>query len=75
MVVAAYRANWRNPILIYSGIEKAFMVYVVLMNIGLPHSKGFLFGGVMDTAVVLYTIGYFAVCGFKLPSSTGVLPK
>jgi hypothetical protein len=69
MVVAAYRANWRNPILIYSGVEKAFMVYVVLVNLSQPHSQGFLIGGVMDAAVVLYTIGYFAVCGFNLPIS------
>ena len=73
MVVAAYRVNWRNQILIYSGVEKAFMVYVVLVNLSQPHSQGFLIGGVMDAAVVLYTIGYFAVCGFKLPSSTGAL--
>ena len=72
MVVAAFRANWRNPILIYSGIEKSFMVYVVLVNLSQPHSQGFLFGAAMDTAVVLYTIGYFAVCGFKVPPSTGV---
>ena len=64
-----------DPILIYSGIEKAFMVYVVLVNLSQPHSQGFLIGGVMDAALVLYTIGYFAVCGFKLPSSTGVLSK
>jgi hypothetical protein len=69
MVVAAYRANWRNPILIYSAIEKTFMVYVVLVNLTLPHSQGFLFGAVMDAAVVLYTIGYFAVCGFNPPIS------
>jgi hypothetical protein len=75
MVVAAYRANWRNPILIYSGIEKAFMVYVVLVNINQPFSQGFMFGFVMDAAVVLYTIGYFAVCGFKLPPSASVISK
>jgi hypothetical protein len=69
MVVAAYRANWRNPILIYSGVEKAFMVYVVLMNLSQPHSQGFLIGGVMDAVVVLYTIGYFAICGFNRPTS------
>jgi hypothetical protein len=73
MVVAAYRVNWRNPILIYSACEKTFMVYVVLANLSQPYSQGFLIGGVMDATVVLYTIGYFAVCGFKFPSSTGVL--
>ena len=71
MVVAAYRADGRVPILIYSGLEKAFMVYLVVANLSHPYSQGFLIGAGMDAAVVLYTIGYFAVCGFKLTSSTG----
>ena len=73
MVVAAYRANWRNPILIYSACEKTFMVCVVAANISQPYSQGFWIGAGMDAAVVLYTIGYFAVCGFEAPSSTDVL--
>jgi hypothetical protein len=47
MVVAAFRANWRNPILIYSGLEKSFMVYLILSNVSRPYSQGFWFGGVM----------------------------
>lgn len=39
MVVAAYRASGRNPILIYSGVEKAFMVYVVLVNLSQPQTS------------------------------------
>jgi hypothetical protein len=73
MVVAAYRAKWRNPVLIYSGFEKSFMVYLVLTNMSQPYSQGFFIGGAMDATVVIHTIGYFAICGFKLPSSTGVL--
>ena len=41
MVVAAFRENWRNPILIYSGVEKAFMVYLVLVNLSQPYSQSF----------------------------------
>ena len=67
MVVAAFRENWRNPILIYSGVEKAFMVYVVLANLSQPYSQGFWFPAAMDAAVVLYTIAYFAVYGFNRP--------
>ena len=67
MVVAAFRENWRNPILIYSGVEKAFMVYLVLANLSQPYSQGFWLAAVMDAAVVLYTIAYFAVCGFDRP--------
>ena len=73
MVVAAFRETWRNPILIYSGVEKAFIVYLVLANLSQPYSQGFWAAAAMDAVVVLYTIGYFAVCGFKLPSSAGAL--
>ena len=73
MIVAAYRADGRVPILIYSALEKSFMVYLVVANISHPYSQGFWAGAGMDAAVVLYTIGYFAVCGFKLPPSTGVI--
>jgi hypothetical protein len=69
MIVAAYRAEWRNPILIYSLIEKAFMVYLVVVNRSHPYSQGFWIGAWMDATVVLYTIFYFGVCGFKTPSS------
>ncbi len=32
MIVAAFKVEWRKPILIYSLLEKAFMVYLVLAN-------------------------------------------
>src|SRR4051794_20881425 len=41
MIAAAFRADWRNPILIYSAIEKAFLVYLVIANARYPYSKGF----------------------------------
>ena len=69
MIVAAYRAEWRKPILIYSAFEKTFMVYLVVANASHSYSQGFWIGAGMDAAVVLYTIVYFAVCGFKTPSS------
>ena len=64
MVVAAFKAEWRNPILLYSALEKTFMVYLVVANRGHAYAQGFKAGGVMDATVVLYTIAYFAVCGF-----------
>lgn len=75
MVVAAYRTDGRIPILVYSALEKSFMAYLVLANLSQPYSQGFLIGGVMDATVVLYTIGYFAMYGFKVPSSTGLHSK
>ena len=61
MVTAAFRVEWRNPILIYSAIEKTFMVCVVLANGSHPYTQGFKVGAAMDATVVLYTIVYFAV--------------
>jgi hypothetical protein len=64
MIVAAFKVEWRKPILIYSLFEKAFMVYLVLANWGHSYTQGFRGGAAMDATVVLYTIGYFAVFGF-----------
>jgi hypothetical protein len=64
MIAAAFKIEWRTPILIFSLLEKAFMVCVVLANRGQPYSKGFKAGAAMDATVVLYTIAYFAVFGF-----------
>ena len=41
MTAAAFRPEWRTPILLYSALEKAFMVYLVLANISRPYSEGF----------------------------------
>jgi hypothetical protein len=71
MIVAAYRAAWRKPILIYSAFEKTFMVYLVVANRSHSYTQGFWIGAGMDATVVLYTIVYFGVCGFKTPSSSG----
>ena len=64
MIAAALKVEWRTPILLFSLLEKAFMVCVVLANWGQPYSKGFKAGAAMDATVVLYTIAYFAVFGF-----------
>lgn len=64
MIVVAFKVEWRKPILIYSLLEKAFMVYLVVANGSHSYSQGFKAGAAMDATVVLYTIVYFAVCGF-----------
>jgi hypothetical protein len=69
MIVAAFRAEWRNPILIYSVCEKTFIVYLVVANVGRPYARGLWAGAGMDATVVLYTMFYFAVFRFKSPSS------
>jgi hypothetical protein len=65
MIVAAYREDWRTPILIFGLCEKAFFVCLVVANESHPYSQGFWAGAGMDATVVLYTIGYFGVYGFS----------
>ena len=57
MVVAAFRDTWRNPILIYSGVEKAFHRVFGPSELEPALFAGFLEAAAMDAAVVLYTIG------------------
>ena len=74
MIVAAFGAHWRIPVLIFSACEKAFFVYLVATNITQPYARGLWVGAAMDATVVLYTIGYFANSVFqkKLVSETKI---
>ena len=60
MVAAAFRESWRTPILLYSMIEKAFMVFLVVSNFGQPFSSGFIAPAVMDAVITVWSILYFA---------------
>jgi len=68
MMGAAMYPSWRFPIALYSALEKAFMVWLVLANARQPHAAGFWIPFALDLTVVLYTIGYFASCGLDIPS-------
>ena len=63
MIVAAFYAAWRNPILIFSALEKSVVVCLVLANLNRPYARGFWAGAAMDAVVVLYTVAYFMVGG------------
>ena len=65
MMLAALVPPWRLPILLYSALEKSFMVWLVLSNAQQPFVSGFWVPFALDSTVVVYTIGYFAVCGFR----------
>ena len=67
MMGAAIYPQWRAPIGLYSVLEKAFMVWLVLFNAKQPFVTGFWLPFVMDLTVVVYTIGYFVYCGFDKP--------
>lgn len=64
MMGAAVVPQWRFPIFLYSAIEKAFMVWLVISNAQQPFVSGFWIPFALDSTVVLYTIGYFFACGF-----------
>jgi hypothetical protein len=74
MMGAAFRPGWRVPIFLYSALEKAFMVYLVLFNARYSYADGFWVAAIVDASVVIYTIGYFGVCGFKAPSRETLTP-
>jgi hypothetical protein len=67
MIVAAFRADRRIPILIYGVLEKAFFVYSVMASRSRSYVHGFSPDAGMDAAVVLYTVIYFGVYGVKNP--------
>lgn len=65
MMGAALVPAWRVPILLFSAVEKAFMVWLVLSNAQHSFVRGFWVPCVLDATVVVYTIGYFNWCGFQ----------
>jgi hypothetical protein len=67
MMGAGIFPKWRAPIGLYSVLEKAFMVWLVLFNAKQPYVAGFWLPFAIDLTVVVYTIGYFAYCGFDNP--------
>jgi uncharacterized membrane protein YozB (DUF420 family) len=54
MIISAFRVSWRRPVLIYSAIEKTFMIFLYLSNIGHSFSAGFQGGAIMDAIIVIY---------------------
>ena len=67
MMGAAIYPTWRFPIALYSVLEKAFMVWLVLSNARQPFAAGFWIPFAVDITVVAYTIGYFVYGGFEFP--------
>ena len=59
MVAAAFKEAWRVPILLYGMIEKAFLVLLVVFNLGQPFASGFLAPAVMDAVITAWFVLYF----------------
>jgi hypothetical protein len=59
MVVAAFRPWLRFETMVFSTIEKSFMVYLFLTNLGQSWAMGYLFPFLVDSTIVAYSIVYF----------------
>ena len=59
MIISAFKIAWRIPFLLYSAIEKAFMVFLYIFNASRPFSAGFQGAAIMDGIIVIYLILYF----------------
>jgi uncharacterized membrane protein YozB (DUF420 family) len=59
MIISAFRVGWRMPVLIFSAVEKTFMIFLYLLNISHPFSAGFYGVAVMDAIIVIYLLVYF----------------
>ena len=59
MVVAAFHEWLRFETMLFSTFEKAFMVYLVVSNLGEPWIKGYLVPFLVDSMIVAYSIVYF----------------
>jgi hypothetical protein len=60
MVAAAFKETWRVPILLYSLVEKAFMVFLVVFNMDQTFSSGFYVPAIMDSIITVWSLWYFA---------------
>jgi hypothetical protein len=60
MVVAAFRPWLRFETMVFSAIEKAFMVFLCISNFGQqPWAKGYLLPFLLDSTIVAYSILFF----------------
>jgi hypothetical protein len=59
MVAAAFRPWLRFETMVFSTVEKGFMVYLFLSNLGQPWAMGYVFAFVVDSTIVAYSIVYF----------------
>ena len=59
MVAAAFRPWLRFETMLFSTVEKAFLVYLFLSNLGQPWGMGYLFMFMLDSTIVVYSIVYF----------------
>jgi hypothetical protein len=59
MVIAAFRPWLRFETMLFSTVEKSFMVYLFLSNLGQPWVMGYIAVFLLDSTIVAYSILYF----------------
>jgi len=59
MIITAFRAAWRLPILLFIVIEKACFVILYLFHACQQSGAGFKGAAVMDGIIVIYLLVYF----------------
>jgi hypothetical protein len=59
MVVSAFRPWLRFETMVFSAVEKAFMVYLFLTSRGQPWAHAYLSAFIIDSIIVLYSLVYF----------------
>jgi hypothetical protein len=59
MVVAAFRPWLRFDTMVFSTIEKSFIVYLFLTNLGQSWAMGYLIPFLVDSTIVTYSLVYF----------------
>jgi len=60
MVAAAFRPWLRFEAMLFSLLEKAFMVYLFLGSMGQPWAKAYQGAFVLDLTIAVYSLVYFA---------------
>ena len=63
IAASAYVSRWREPIILYSFLEKLFMVYLFVSNFFHPETAhlnaSFIPFAITDITICTYTIGYW----------------
>lgn len=59
MIVAGFRPWLRFETMLFSAVEKAFLVYLYLSNLGQSWTTGYFAAFALDSVIVAYSIVYF----------------
>lgn len=63
IVASAFKTDWQQPIMLYSFLEKLFMVYLFTSNAFMPETaylnERFIPFVITDISICVYTLGYW----------------